>query len=129
MYLKLITAPKRSTLFKVLKAMTNYPKMVSGTNGFDTHFIKTFKGKAVSKGGAEGMQALAVQTKNGGYISLALKVSDGNHRGNYVSCIKILEYLKIIKKNELKKMQEFIKADQHNLNQLKTGKLVCNILD
>ncbi len=129
MYIKLITADKESTLFKVFNAMTTFPQMVSGTKGFDTHFMKTFKGKAISKGGAEGMQALAMKTKKGECISLALKVADGSHRGNYVSCVTILKYLNIINKKERNSILNFIKADQHNLNKLKIGELVCNILD
>ena len=129
MYMKLITAKKGSTLFKVLNAMIAFPKMVSGTKGFDTCFMETFKDNAVSKGGAEGMQALAMQTKDGEYISLALKVADGSHRGNYISCVKILEYIDVINKKEAKKILDFVKTDQYNLNKLKTGELVCNILD
>lgn len=129
MYIKLITADKQSTLFKVFDAMTAFPQMVSGTKGFDTHFMKTFKGKAISKGGAEGMQALAMKTKKGECISLALKVADGSHRGNYVSCIKILKHLDIINKKEENTILNFIKTNQHNLNKLKIGKLVCNISD
>ena len=129
MYIKLISAPQGSTLSKVFNAMTKFPKMVSGTKGFDTFFMQTFKGKAVSKGGAEGMQAIAIKTGNGGYVSLALKVSDGNHRGNYVSCVKILEHLNIINQEESKELSTFIKPNQHNLNKLKVGELVCNILD
>ena len=129
MYMKLITAKKGSTLFKVFNAMTKFPKMVSGTRGFDTHIMKTFKGKAVSKGGAEGMQALAMQTKKGEHISLALKVADGSHRGNYLCCVKNLEHLKIIHNDEIDQILDFIKTEQYNLNKLKTGELVCNILD
>ena len=129
MYMKLITSPKDSPLFKVFNAMTAFPEMVSGTKGFDTHFMRSFKGQAISKGGAEGMQALAMQNKKGDPISLALKVADGNHRGNYVSCIKILEHINIINSNEANGMLDFIKTDQYNLNKLKTGELVCNILD
>ena len=129
MYMKLITAEKGSPLFKVFNAMTTFPKMVSGTKGFDTHFMKIFKGKAVSKGGAEGMQALAMQTKNKGYISFALKVADGSHRGNYISCVKILQHINIINSKEANQILDFVKADQHNLNKLKIGELVCNISD
>ena len=112
--MKLITADKQSTLFKVFDAMTAFPQMVSGTKGFDTHFMKTFKGKAVSKGGAEGMQALAMRTKEGGHISLALKVADGSHRGNHVSCIKILKHLDIINKKEENSILGFVKTNQYD---------------
>ena len=129
MYIKLIPAPNGSSLSKVFSAMTKHPQMVSGSQGFDTFFMKTFKGKAISKGGAEGMQAIAMKTKKGTPVALVLKVSDGSHRGNYISSIKILEYLNIINTKEATKLLSFIVSDQYNLNKLKIGELVCNILD
>ena len=129
LYLKLITAPKSSELYKVFNAMTKHPEMISGTKGFDTFFMKQFQDTSVSKGGAEGMQAIAMNTKEYGYISLALKVSDGNHRGNYISCISILKYLNVIKPKEEKALLNFIGEKQTNLNNIKIGKLVCEIFN
>ena len=63
------------------------------------------------------------------YISLVLKVSDGSHRGNYISCLRILNYLNILNKEEYTTLLEFVMAKQYNLNKIKTGELVCNILD
>ena len=46
--------------------------------------MKTFKGQAVSKGGAEGMQALAMKTKNGEHVALALNIGHFFLRCGYV---------------------------------------------
>ena len=73
------------------------------------------------------MQALAIQTKKYGNISLALKVTDGNHRANYISCIKILRYLKVISLKDEKLMLDFIGENQKNINGIEVGKLVCTI--
>jgi len=127
LYLDLINAPKNCEFSTVFNAMTSYPHMVSGEDGFDTFFMRKFPGRAVSKGGAEGMQALAIKTKKYGNISLALKVTDGNHRANYISCIKILKYLKIISLKDAKSMLDFISEDQKNINGITVGKLVCSI--
>tara|TARA_Y100000588_G_scaffold92468_1_gene99949 strand:- start:402 stop:1391 length:990 start_codon:yes stop_codon:yes gene_type:complete len=129
MYMRLISAEPESTLSKILNSMVKFPEMVSGKKGFDSFFIKTLQGRAISKGGAEGMQAIAIKTGKNNYISLALKVSDGNHRGNYVSCIKILKHLGAISEKEHSALVNFIQTDQYNLNKLKIGELVCNILD
>jgi L-asparaginase II len=129
MYIQLITAKPKTALAKVYAAMTEFPTMVSGTKGFDTHFMKTFNGQALSKGGAEGMQALAIKTNNDEHIALALKVTDGSHRGNYISCVKILQHLNIIDDKKANIILAFVKKDQYNLNKLKVGELVCNILD
>tara|TARA_B100001123_G_C15278113_1_gene1012983 strand:- start:98 stop:1096 length:999 start_codon:yes stop_codon:yes gene_type:complete len=127
LYMKLITAQKNNELSKVYNVMTQYPKMVSGTKGFDTYFMSQFNGNAVSKGGAEGMQAIAMQTKKYGPISLALKVSDGNHRGNYISCIKILKYLDILDSHIETKLLQFSGQAQTNLNGISIGKIICKI--
>ena len=129
MYIQLITAKPKTTLAKVCSSMTQFPTMVAGSKGFDTHFMQIFNGQAVSKGGAEGMQALAIKTNRDEYIALALKVSDGSHRGNYVSCVKILQHLNIIDNKKANLLLDFVKKDRHNLNRLKVGELVCNILD
>ena len=127
LYMKLITAQKNHELSKVFNVMTQYPKMVSGAKGFDTYFMTQFNGRAISKGGAEGMQAIAMHTNKYGPIALALKVSDGNHRGNYISCIKILKYLDILKLDTEKELLQFIGKNQINLNGLKIGELICKI--
>ena len=129
MYMKLISAPKNSPLSIVCQAMMAFPTMVSGTKGFDSYFMKTLNGRSVCKGGAEGMQALAFKTQRGKRVSLSLKVLDGNHRGNYISCITILNYLKLITKEEYISLLGFVNENQYNLNKIKTGKLVCNIID
>ena len=129
MYMQLIKAKPQTTLAKVYTAMTEFPTMVSGSKGFDTCFMKTFNGEAISKGGAEGMQAIAIQTNKNEYIALALKVLDGNHRANYVSCVKILQHLNVLDDKKSNQILDFIKKDQYNLNKLKVGELVCNILD
>jgi len=129
MYMKLIVAPKGSPLEIVSSAIMKHPELISGTQGFDTNFMKTLHGRAVCKGGAEGMQALSFKTKNQGYITLVLKVLDGNHRGNYISCITILNYLNLITNKEHQTLLQHIDAQQYNLNKIKTGELICKILD
>ncbi len=127
MYMRLITSKEGDPLNQAACAMRENPDMVSGTKGFDTFFMKYFKNNGVSKGGAEGMQALSLKTTNHGNISLALKVSDGSHRGNYISCIKILRHIDAINNSEYCELMNFIGEKQKNLNKITTGKLVCNI--
>ena len=129
MYMKLLSSNEGSALNQAANAMREYPEMVSGKKGFDTFFINHFKNNAISKGGAEGMQTLALKSKKHGNIALALKVSDGNHRANYVSCVKILQHLNVLDNKKSNQILDFIKKDQYNLNKLKVGELVCNILD
>ncbi|MCX6055240.1 MAG: asparaginase [Chloroflexi bacterium] len=78
----LLPQPRRSALQLIFQAMTTYPDMVSGANTFDTLLMETGKGKILSKGGAEGFQAIALLPgacgKNSPALGIALKISDGD---------------------------------------------------
>jgi len=67
---------------KIIPAMIANPDMVGGPDSFDTHLMQTLKGKVVSKGGAEGYQAMGVLPGAMGPGSPALgitfKISDGD---------------------------------------------------
>ena len=126
---KAVIDKDQEELFDAMKGGTLQSSswMGAGKLGFDTFFMNTFKNIGVSKGGAEGMQALALYTSKYGNISLALKVADGNHRGNYMACIKILRHLDAIDANEELQLLNFVKEKQVNLNGIVTGDLQCYI--
>jgi len=66
-------------------AMTSHPKMIAGPGKFDTRLMATTGGKIVSKGGAEGFQAIGIKPGALGSdspgIGIAIKISDGDLRG------------------------------------------------
>ena len=129
LYIQLLTAKKNSVLYKIYNAMTTYPQMISGSTGFDTYMMKNLNCQVISKGGAEGMQAIALDTQKYGPISITLKVSDGNHRANYISCIKILKYINAISEDDEKLLLKFVDEYPTNLNGIKIGQLICKIFD
>ena len=47
----------------IVHGMTSEPGMVSGETGFDTVFMSGMAGAAISKGGAEGCQAVGLAGK------------------------------------------------------------------
>lgn len=126
MYQKLFTH-KTPELQIIYNAMTKFPEMVSGKDGFDTIFMKSFNGKAISKGGAEGMRGLAMQTKKHGPISMALKIQDGGQRANDTACLSILNYIGAITPEENKTINQRINSTITNHNNIKTGKIICTI--
>jgi len=66
----------------ITQAMTTHPDMVGGPDSFDTILMQTTRGKVVSKGGAEGYQALGLLPGALGPDSPAMgitfKISDGD---------------------------------------------------
>ncbi len=78
--------PKRAAACKqITDAMTSHPIMVAGPGKFDTRLMTASGGKIVSKGGAEGYQAIciipgALGPESPG-IGIAIKISDGDPHG------------------------------------------------
>jgi L-asparaginase II len=62
---------------RVAAAVQAHPAMVSGPGGFDTVVMEELPGRLVSKGGAEGVQCLALQPQGWGVV---LKIDDGAGR-------------------------------------------------
>ena len=58
-------------------AMTRHPELVSGTRRMDLAIMQTGDGDWVSKAGADGMQAIGVQSKG---LGIAIRIADGNPR-------------------------------------------------
>ena len=73
----------RSAVKRIRDAMMAHPEMVGGERRrLDTALMRAAPGKAVAKGGAEGVQAVgvlpAVHARGDGSMGLALKVEDGD---------------------------------------------------
>ncbi len=75
---------------RVVRAMTTYPDMVSGPQGFDTELIRLTQGEILSKSGAEGIQCLS---RVGEGLGIALKVVDGSKRAKYAAALHVLRQL------------------------------------
>ena len=71
--------PRRSALRRIFSAMTSHPDMVAGPDTFDTRLMTAGRGRVLTKGGAEGYQALAVlPAGSSGAMGITLKISDGD---------------------------------------------------
>lgn len=76
-------SPQRaSACEEITTAMTSYPEMIAGPGKFDTRLMAATGGKIVTKGGAEGYQAIGIKpgvlgTDSPG-IGIAIKISDGD---------------------------------------------------
>jgi L-asparaginase II len=105
------------------KAMSLHPHLVAGYNRFDTEFIKTMKGRAISKGGGEAIQGISLQTKKYGPVGIALKVIDGSHRVRDVAIMSALTSLNLLTTREKQQLHKFSSVSIINYNGIETGKI------
>ena len=77
-------------LERIARAMTYYPRFISGEGGFDTELMRLSEGELVSKSGAEGVQCIG---RIGHGMGLAIKVKDGARRAKYAVAIQLLRQM------------------------------------
>ncbi len=77
-------------LERIVRAMTYYPRMISGEGAFDTELMRVTEGEIVSKSGAEGIQCIG---RVGEGMGLAIKVVDGSKRAKYAVAIHLLKQM------------------------------------
>ena len=75
--------PRRAVACQqITAAMTHYPEMVAGPGKFDTVLMAATGGKIVSKGGAEGYQAVGIRPgvlgPDSPGVGFTIKISDGD---------------------------------------------------
>ncbi len=77
-------------LERIARAMTYYPRLISGDGNFDTELMRLSEGELVSKSGAEGIQCVG---RVGQGMGLAIKVKDGARRAKYATAIQLLRQM------------------------------------
>jgi len=106
-FAKLAAAESNSNgLGEILKAMRQYPEMVSGQGRLDFALSQINSGKIVAKAGAEALECLGVI---GPDIGLAVRIYDGNNRA--VGCVvaEALRQLGLVKNSDRKKLGNFVR--------------------
>jgi L-asparaginase II len=97
----------------ITSAMTNHALMVAGPGRFDTRLMEVAAGRILTKGGAEGYQAVGIMPGAPGSESPALgitfKVSDGDLRNRVRPAVtlEILRQLNALSPNEQDELSEF----------------------
>ncbi len=77
-------------LARIRAAMRSFPRAVGGAGRLSTHLMEAAGGGVVAKGGAEGLECLAL-TERG--LGAALKAEDGQARGIGPAAVALLEHL------------------------------------
>ena len=106
---------------KIYNAMRMNPHLIAGEGRFDTRFIQALKGRGIAKGGGEAIQGITIKTKNHGVIGIAVKILDGAHRVRSSAIMKFLTHFKLLEKQEVEELSDFITPPILNHNKIKTG--------
>ncbi len=106
--------PARADACRVItSAMTSHPDMIGGPGRFDTLLMRAGNGSILSKGGAEGFQALGLLPGALGAgspgIGIAIKISDGDptDRARSGVALAILQSLGLLNEDQLAQMSVF----------------------
>jgi L-asparaginase II len=123
-------APQRaSACQRITRSMTTNPDMVAGPGRFDTNLMATCGGKIVTKGGAEGYQAIGLMPGALGpgspALGITLKISDGDdiERARSLASIEILRQLGALTPAELQALAQYDVRPVHNWRKLVVGEI------
>jgi L-asparaginase II len=112
----------------ITSAMTSYPFIVAGPDRFDTRLMETTSGRILSKGGAEGYQAMGLLPNALGpgspALGIAFKVSDGDlrNRARPAVAIEILNQMEALSPSEQGELAEFGPSlPLNNLREIEVG--------
>ena len=120
---QLLATEKYPELVRVFNAMNSYPYNVAGKDHFDTKFITALGGNAVTKGGGESIQGIALKNRSGKNLGISLKVLDGNSRAMPIGAITLLEHLDLLTKKEISNLDEYRKRERKNCRDNKIGQI------
>lgn len=123
-------APQRAAACRrITRAMTTNPDMIAGPGRFDTNLMAVCGGKVVTKGGAEGYQAIGVMPGAMGpgspALGITIKISDGDEtsRARTLASIEILRQLGVLSAGELQALAEYDVRPVHNWRNLEVGEI------
>ena len=108
----------------LLNSILHYPRMIGGSNKFDSFLIRKSNKKIFCKGGAEGVFLFAHLTKK---IVGVIKVVDGNERALPSAVSTILKKLKITSSKENKELSIWSNSSIFNHAKKITGKVFTEL--
>ncbi len=120
---------RANALRHIFHAMSTFPEMISGPDGFDTVLMQAGAGKIVSKGGAEGYQGIAVApgalSPNSPGLGIAFKISDGDgsDRARPMVALALLKQLGLLSATEVERMAKFDQRKLYNFRRLEVGEI------
>ncbi len=127
---------RAQALEHIFRAMNSNPDMVAGPGRFDTCLMEVAPGQIVSKGGAEGYQAIALAPgllgKGAPGVGITIKVADGdfNDRARHLVALEILRQLGVLTAEQSASLAQFQPRPLNNYRKLEVGSIrPCFILE
>ncbi|QDK38321.1 asparaginase [Bdellovibrio sp. NC01] len=99
-----LTGARKTAVDRIIKAVTTNPFFISGSGEFATAVIEKTQGRAIVKGGAEGVMAGFIPAKK---VAFALKCSDGAGRATQLATVQLLVQLGGMTIDEAKALSQF----------------------
>ncbi len=137
--------PRRSALRRIFAAMTAHPDMVAGLHTFDTELMTAGRGGILTKGGAEGYQAVALlpgtSAKFADGLGITLKISDGDlaqhdrteriariahdggGRARSTAAVEVLRQLGVLDDTQLEELKGYLPRPQYNWRRIEVGEI------
>lgn len=112
---------RREAYETVIKAMTQYPVMVSGNGRCDLAVTETCKGDVILKVGGEAVEVIGILSKG---IGIAIKIADGNMRAIYPVIVETLRQLGVVDDNQATAIAEFSQPQIYNFRNINVGHIV-----
>lgn len=101
-------------------AMLAHPELVSGTGRHDLALMRAAPGDWIAKGGADGVQAIAVRSAG---LGIAVKILDGNARAAVVAAIGVLDGLGLVSEAQREALAPFGRLEIRNARGLRVGEM------
>ena len=108
----------------LLDSVIKYPNLTGSKNIYPSQLMSASNGKIFSKGGAEGVLLFAHKDKKIGGV---IKVKDGNERALPSIANEIFRKLKILNKQELKKLSKWTNEKLSNHANINIGEIYTKI--
>ena len=131
-----LPAKRAKALRHIYHAMTSYPEMVSGEGQFDTRLMQVGGGQFLSKGGAEGYQAVAlapgVLGKGRPGVGIVVKIADGDaaSRARHLVTVEILRQMGVLTDEQTGALSAYRPRPVYNWRKLEVGQMrPCFILE
>ncbi len=115
------SALRREAFETIIRAMSQYPVMVSGRGRCDLAVTEASKGDVILKVGGEAVEVIGVLSKG---LGIAIKISDGNMRGLYPVIVETLRQLGVFDDSQVKALAEYSRPQLYNFRDLHVGEIV-----
>ena len=131
-----VSPRQAQALRHIFRAMSTNPVMVAGPGRFDTALMEVAGGNIVSKGGAEGYEAMALAPgllgKGTPGVGIVFKVSDGDStdRVRPLVAVEILRQLGALTEEQANHLAQFQPRPLYNFRKMEVGTIrPCFILE